>query len=131
MTNFAINVMGQTPDPTRLDICSQYIDDVSEEFDYYLVTACQLGIMGLETDGITPLLTHNFMADKIVTRAEFGTVLSRVLWGRAYDGSIRWYESHLQALKDHDYMQYITEYFALQTELRGNVWIVLQRVASD
>lgn len=131
MTNFAINVMGQTPNPDRFEICSHYTDSVSDEFDYYLVTACQLQIMGLETDGTTPLVSNDFMANKVVTRAEFGTVLSRVLWGRTYDGSEQWYQNHLQALKEHDYMKYITEYFALQVELRGNVWIVLQRVATQ
>jgi hypothetical protein len=38
--------------------------------------ACQLGIMGINSDGSAK---EDFMPNALVTRAEFGTVLSRVL----------------------------------------------------
>jgi hypothetical protein len=42
-----------------------------------------MDIMGLESDGDTPLVS--FMPDAYVTRAEFATTLSRVLYGNLYD----------------------------------------------
>jgi len=45
----------------------------SEEMKSYAQLACQLGLMG---QGIT-----NFRPDDVVTRAEFGTVVSRMLRG--------------------------------------------------
>jgi hypothetical protein len=38
--------------------------------------------MGLEKDGITPMKT--FRPNDVVTRAEFGTILSRLLRGTQY-----------------------------------------------
>jgi hypothetical protein len=45
----------------------------SEEMQLYAKLSCQLGLMG---QGIT-----NFRPDDVVTRAEFGTVVSRMLRG--------------------------------------------------
>jgi hypothetical protein len=42
----------------------------------YIIQACELGLMGIHSDG-TPLSA--FMPEKTVSRAEFGTVLSRLL----------------------------------------------------
>ncbi|HBB04145.1 TPA: hypothetical protein DCZ39_04610 [Patescibacteria group bacterium] len=45
---------------------------------FYIKLACQLGIMGINSSLFNP--------NGIVTRAEFGTVLSRSLYGNLYDG---------------------------------------------
>jgi hypothetical protein len=45
---------------------------------FYIKLSCQLGLMG---QGITV-----FNPDGEVTRAEFGTVLSRALYGDTYNG---------------------------------------------
>jgi hypothetical protein len=44
---------------------------------FYINIACQLGLMG---QGVT-----TFNPDGEVTRAEFGTVLSRALYGTKYE----------------------------------------------
>jgi hypothetical protein len=40
------------------------------------------------------------MPGKKVSRAEFGTVLSRMLWGDVYNDGNPYYAKHLQALKE-------------------------------
>ena len=42
----------------------------------------------------------NFYPDQYVTRAQFGTTLSRLIFGRRYNGyEPHWYSKHLDALK--------------------------------
>lgn len=49
----------------------------SEEMQEYAILSCQLGLMG---QNIT-----KFRPNDIVTRAEFGTILSRMLRGDKYE----------------------------------------------
>ena len=62
----------------------------------YIQLAYQLQIMGIDADG-TPI--QAFEPHKLVSRAEFATVLSRVIWGNKHNisGDDR-YSAHLQAL---------------------------------
>ena len=86
----------------------------------YAETACQLGLMGVGTNGI-------FNPNGVVTRAEFGTVLSRVLWGDTYnatEGGV-WYAGHLTALKAADIMNDISN--PTMKEVRGYVILMTQR----
>lgn len=48
-------------------------------------TACELEIMGLHSDGKTPLSL--FRPNDLVPRAEFATVLSRMKRGNQYDNN--------------------------------------------
>jgi len=78
--------------------------------------------MGYYSDGIT--IQPNFRPNDILTRAEAGTLLSRLLRGTTYaSNEIHWYEKHLQALKDHNIMYYITT--PMMQEIRGNMFIML------
>jgi hypothetical protein len=43
----------------------------------YIKIACQLGLMGVHVSSFAP--------EEEVTRAQFGTVLSRALWGDKYN----------------------------------------------
>jgi hypothetical protein len=61
----------------------------------------------------------------LVTRAEFGTALSRMLFGLA-DGEELYYETHLQKLMDE---KIITNNNPDLQELRGYVMIMLMRSA--
>ena len=63
--------------------------------------------MGLEADGKTPL--KRFNPNAFVTRAEFGTVLSRVLYGNTYDNNnnTKWREQHLNNLKKNNIISVI------------------------
>lgn len=77
ISNFAITLGGLTPNTGAncdfTDITSQ-----SAEMKFYIKLSCQLGLMG---QGIT-----KFDPTAVVTRAQFGTILSRVLWGNRYEG---------------------------------------------
>lgn len=95
--------------------------DVSDELDYrynsWLTYACQLWLMWQNIDKFRP--TDG------VTRAEFGTVLSRALrwdkneWWKTY------YENHLNALKSEWIMNNISS--PLDSEIRWFVMLMLMR----
>ncbi len=117
MVNYAKNVLGKTPDTSK----SCRFDDInnqSQELKGYILQACQMGIMG---QGIS-----TFRPNDKVTRAEFGTVLSRILRWESFDGGTPYYTRHLQALKDAWIMKQIDTPNML--EIRGYVMIMLQRV---
>jgi hypothetical protein len=64
--------------------CNTFNDlaNTTQEFQTYIIQACELGLMGIRSDG-TPLSA--FMPNKKISRAEFGTVLSRLLYGTLYN----------------------------------------------
>ena len=68
----------------------------------------------------------SFNPNGIVTRAEFGTVLSRALWGNIHNiTSAQYYTEHLKALKDAGIMNMISN--PNQLEIRGYVMLMMQR----
>jgi hypothetical protein len=72
MVNYTKEVLGKTPDTNIVCVFTD-IDDQSTELQGYIEEACQLGLMGVDTTEFNPNGT--------VTRAQFGTVLSRALYG--------------------------------------------------
>ena len=74
---------------------------------------------------------NEFLPNNIVTRAEFWTVMSRVLWWDKYDiidtDSKMYYEDHLQALKRDDILTQINDPEA-RWEIRKWVWLVFRRI---
>jgi len=97
-------------------------------------TACELGLMWLEADWITPKKVFN--PEWFVTRAEFGTVFSRLLFGGRYnikDESIVsnqewfWYKDHLDALKKYGVMTKIDWDWPQKLELRWWIMLMMQR----
>jgi hypothetical protein len=117
MANYAIEVLGQTPD-TSLDCTFPDVSSALDaQYDNGVTNACQLGLMGVGID--------NFNPNGIVTRAQFGTVLSRALYGDANNGGDPYYVDHLNALKDAGIMNSISNPNA--TEVRGYVMLMMQR----
>ena len=116
MVNFAKEVFNQKPDTSKAcsftDLAGQ-----TEEMKGYIKEACQLGLMG---QGITA-----FNPNGAVTRAQFGTVLSRVLRGEENEGGTPYYAKHLSALKDAGIMTNISNPMA--NEIRGYVMLMMQR----
>ncbi len=88
----------------------------------YIVLSYQLGLMGRKADG-SPL--KNFDPYGQVTRAQFATVLSRLLYGDQYEnpGGLR-YANHLQVLKDNNILKNTTP---TMKELRGYIMLMLMR----
>jgi len=70
---------------------------------------------------------EDFNPNGVVTRAQFGTVLDRVLNGSANDGGTPYYTAHLQALSDAGIMTQISN--PNQLEIRGYVMLMMQRAA--
>ena len=93
----------------------------------YIQLAYQLQIMGINADG-TPI--QAFEPHKLVSRAEFATVLSRVIWGNKHNisGDYR-YSAHLQALKK--YKIIMSDVPANRWELRGRALLMLHRNAQS
>ncbi|MEI8091371.1 MAG: S-layer homology domain-containing protein [bacterium] len=122
---YATTVLEDTPDTTTN--CSfTDMKNQSKEMQYYAVVACQLGLMGLNADG-TP--ATKFDPNEEVTRAQFGTTLSRLLYegeNNTSDGTKR-YTKHLEALKNAGIMKNIST--PTMDELRGNVFIMLMRAS--
>lgn len=116
MVNYAEGVLGKTPDDTLACEFSDVADE-SSELKGYILEACQLGLMGV---GITA-----FNPNATVTRAQFGTVLSRALYDDAYNGGEPYYTNHLQALKDAGIMTNIAA--PSVPEVRGYVMLMMMR----
>ncbi|GHV25770.1 hypothetical protein FACS1894176_05140 [Bacteroidia bacterium] len=84
----------------------------------YAAKACSLGLMGMDMEYFQPYAT--------VSRAQFGTVLSRLLYGNEYAGGKSYYAKHLQALKENGIMTQIDNPEA-KVELRQWVRLMLMR----
>ncbi len=134
MTNFTIKVMWIYPDLNKT-WCDVYNDmsNESREMQFYTKTICQLSMMWLNEDGIVP--KKSFDPNQYVDRAQFGTILSRLIFGGRYnltgnnfDHTKKDYrfKNHLAALKVNSVMNNISDPYML--ELRWYVFIMLQRV---
>ncbi len=109
--------------------CQEY-NDISEltvREQAFAINACNMWIMGLESDSTTP--QENFRPYDLVPRAEFGTVLSRLLRWAANNPTEweEWYEWHLNALNEIGVMNYINNPY--QTEIYGYAWLMLYRLS--
>ena len=124
ITNFAINVL-KKPLNTWANCTFSDITTQSKEAQTYATAACQLGLMGYDSNGKTVKSTFNPNAE--VDRAQFGTILSRLLYGDKYNGGKTYYTNHLDALKNAWVMSKIDT--PTQKELRGYVMLMMMRAA--
>ena len=122
LVNYAVNILWK--EVTWIPSYCQWDDDEdwpTEEMRSYWKMACALWIMGINVSSFEPM--------RQVTRAQFGSALSRLLWWNTYNNSWEeYYEGHLNALKNNGYMNKIdnpTE----RTEIRQRVWILLERTS--
>jgi len=128
MSVFATKVMGRIIISNPMCDVTKYSDynsmDVEQQF--YITQACNLGIMWWSN--ATNSLLPYFNPKGLVNRAQFGTVLSRFLYGQMYNGdaSAERYVKHLQALNKDGIMKIISE--PSYRELRGYVMIMMQRI---
>ncbi len=121
MAMYATKVLGKqiltTGEVNYVDVDSS-LGDLAD----FIKLAYQLQIMGIDANGNA---LEKFNPHALVSRAEFGTVLSRVLFAGKYnqDGE-KWYEKHLNALKEAKVLSNTTP--TLQ-ELRGWVMLMMMR----
>ena len=125
VVNYAINVLWQelpekVPSECRWDDWRGEWE--SQEIKDYAVKACSLGLMWLDMNKFQPRLN--------VTRAQFGTIMSRLLWWKKYAGGTPYYKKHLNALKENNIMTQIQNP-EKRTELRQWVWLMLMRSAEN
>ena len=121
MSVYATKVLGKKA--LKADLPS-YADtkEIKGDLADYIQLAYQLGIMGVDAEG-NALANFNPYAE--VTRAEFGTVLSRVMFGNKFNQTgEKFFEKHLEALKEAGVLKDTT---AANKELRGWVMLMLQR----
>ncbi|MFA7717167.1 MAG: S-layer homology domain-containing protein [Candidatus Absconditabacterales bacterium] len=124
IVNYAVKILGYQPDASRACIFTDVANE-SAELQGYMKLACQLKLMGINPDG-TP--KQEFNPNDYLTRAQFGTILSRTLWGDTYDGGDPYYSNHLLALQAAGIMNDIANP-SLRMELRGYVLLMLMRAA--
>ena len=123
MSQYMTNVLWKT----SVDAESANYADVDEslwDLADFIQTAYEYKIMWINADG-TPL--KNFNPNWKVTRAEYATVFSRVLFGDKYNKSEwNYYEDHLNALKEAGILTNTTPSI---TEVRG--WVMLMMYRSN
>ena len=81
MSEFAIKVVRRTPDESR-ECNFKDINKEIPELQQYIRLSCQLGIMGLDYYGDPDII---FNPNYIVTRDQFVTILSRILFRNEYN----------------------------------------------
>ncbi len=91
IVNYAMNVLGKTLDTSKS--CNfNDLDSQNAELKWYIKQACQLWLMWVGIQSFNP--------KDNVSRAEFGTILSRALRWSTYNKSGNdYYSAHLKALK--------------------------------
>ena len=123
MSQYMTKVLWKTP----VDVEKAEYSDVSEslgDLADFIQTAYAYKIMWINADG-TPL--KEFNPNGKVTRAEYATVFSRVLYGDKYNKSEwNYYEDHLAALKEAGILTNTTP--TIQ-EIRG--WVMLMMYRSE
>jgi len=124
LSNYAINTLWLTPDTSK----DCYFSDVSSELDYkydnWVTKACQLGLMMW-------VWIDQFNPNDYVTRAQFGTVLSRALNANnttklaQMNNAKPYYSEHLRYLQREWIMNNISNPGSL--ERRWRVMLMLMR----
>ena len=123
---FAMNVLHKVPD-TSLTCFFMDMERENQEMRNAASTACQLRIMGIDKTG-EPNTTFN--PDGNLTKAQFGTLLSRLLWGDRYDLNTEdYYRNHLLALQKAKIMTDIDD--PQINERIGDIMVMLMRAANQ
>ena len=134
LTQYSINVLDLEPELWKA-WCNDFDDIANEsaEMKYFIKTSCELWLMWLQSDWKTP--KKSFEPTKYVTRAEFGTTLSRLIYEGKYNLASEaentypgaWYSKHLQALKKAEIMNEIEGDRPQHIELRWYVMLMVMR----
>lgn len=120
LSQYAINVLGQTPDYSRWVVSFNDVSNkLNKEYDNAVTLAYQLWIMWIN------MKNNNFRPRDTVTRAEFVTALSRMLyWVEDGKWNTKYYEPHMFKL----YNEWIINNTnAKMNEKRWYVMIILMR----
>ena len=91
LSQYAINILNKNPDTSKNCTFADVTNTLDTQYNNWVTLACQLWIMWINI--------QKFRPNDIVTRAEFGTALSRLLYGTA-DWGNNYYSTHLKMLKN-------------------------------
>lgn len=127
VVKFTENVIGKKAPSKIPEYCKRSdieIEWSSPERKMYAEKSCALWVMWIRT--------QDFMPNKILDRAEFGTILSRLLRWSKYDivdatNTKPFYTRHLEALKQEWIMTQIDNPVS-RKEIRKWAWLMLMRV---
>lgn len=121
---FAMKVMNKQPDMTR-ECDFPDMSGENNEMQNYSLLACQFGLMGLRYDGVPDVA---FNGNLPVSRAMFGTIMSRLIFGIVYNKDAtaeNRYGPHLSAMKRSELIKKIDE--PAMKELRWYAMLIMQR----
>ena len=117
LSYYAMNVLWQKPDDTLYISFKDVSDKMDAEYDNWVILAYQLWIMWIN------MPDNKFRPNDYVTRAEFATALSRMLYG-IDDWRPNYYSTHFEKLKSEWIM---TKLDPNMLEIRWYVMIMLMR----
>lgn len=123
LSNYAINILWLTPDTNKNCHFSDVSNSLDAQYDNWVTKACQLGLMGVWINQFNPNVK--------VTRAEFGTALSRALNAKnttrlaQMNNAEPYYYEHLKYLQSEGIMNNISNPGSY--ELRWRVMLMLMR----
>jgi hypothetical protein len=113
-----MNILKKKPNTSKKCEFSDVSDKLNIQYDLWVVNSCQLWLMWQWISNFRPY-------DK-VTRGEFGTILSRLLWWDKYNGWNPYYKKHVNQLNIRWIMNN-TKNAEKINESRGNVMVMLKR----
>lgn len=119
LSQYAINVLWKTPDTTKFTTFTDVTEELDAQYNNGITLAYQLGIMWVNLEN------QSFRANDEVTRAEFATALSRLLYN-TNDWTDNYYSSHLAILNE---KWIISNTTPTLKELRWYVMLMLMRAA--
>ena len=118
ISNYAINVLNKKVDTSKKCQFSDVSDKLNSQYDLWVIKACQLWLMWQWISKFNP--------NNNVTRAEFWTILSRLLYWTKYDWWKPYYIRHINNLNIKWIMTNIKNAERVN-ESRGNVMVMLKR----
>lgn len=118
ISNYAVKTLKKKGDSSKKCVFTDVTSDLDKQYDKWVTTACQLWLMWQWITKFRPY-------DK-VTRAEFWTILSRLLYWNKFDWWNPYYIKHLVQLNSLWIMWSISN-ANMKNESRGNVMIMLKR----
>ena len=120
ISNYAIKTLKKKKDTSKKCVFTDVTSDLDLQYDNWVTNVCQLWLMWQWITKFRPY-------DK-VTRAEFWTILSRLLYWDKYNWWNPYYKLHVNKL----YLVWIMSdinWVAKNNETRGNVMIMLKKSA--
>ena len=117
ISNYAINVLNKKVDTSKKCQFIDVSDRLNIQYDLWVTKACQLWLMWQ--------WISKFKPNDNVTRAEFWTILSRLLWWAEYNWWKPYYLKHINQLNIRWIMTNISN--LKWNESRGNVMVMLKK----